>query len=590
MTKPSTLSVPAVSSYFSPTILGRGKGYVKKFAIFEAFVIGDNIKARCKGSYRNSYEVKATIQNGTIISSRCSCPVGDGGRCKHIAALLLTYIERPGDFKIVDEQETDLSRRSKEELVELIGKMLARHPDLERLAYMPRPKAGEVSTMEEYERQLEEYKSQAVSEVINCGDEYGASMELATALEQIEHVGDRLFDAKDVAGAAAVFEGVCKAITENYKDCIHDEEGEIADVVNECLENLASCFTRCKGQNDELRTRILKVLYDMHEWNIRSGGYGIGDDVPRLLIDHATEDEMKRVSDWAWTLLKDSDSSDWAKEHIAQFILLINGDNLDDATYLDLCELGKDSVAKVKRLLKIGRLNDAEKEARDAHAWHLVRMGDLFEAAGEEETIEKIMKVHLKRDADSRLADWLKKYYDRKRRPSDALAMAQAAFLAAPSIEGYGEVRRLSNQQRDWSERRPELLRELNGRGNSDLLARIHMQEGEWEDAISIAKKSQGCGRYSSLCEEIAEAIEKERPEQAIALFLQRAEELIGWRGRDNYRQAAAMYTHVSNIYDRLGKWGEWEKILDGILAKNDRLRALKQEIESAGLIRTVMR
>ncbi len=589
MTKRHSISASSIASYFSPTILGRGKGYVQKYAIFEAFIIGNILKARCKGSYRNSYEVKVTMQNGNIASSRCSCPVGDSGRCKHVAALLLTFLERPGDFKIVNEEETDLSKRSKEELIDLIEKMLARHPDLERLTYMPRPKAGDVSTMEEYERQLEEYKSQAVSEVINCGGEYGASMELATALGQIQHIGDRLLDAKDVAGAAAVFEGICKGVTENYKDCIYDEEGEVADTVNECTEKLASCFVRCREKSNDLRKRLLRVLYEIYEWDIRYGGVGIGDDVPRLLIDHATEIEIQHVADWAWTLLEDSDN-DWVKQHIAEFILQMSGDSLDDETYLELCELGKDSVAKVKRLLNIGRLNDAEKEARNANPWHLVRMGDVFVEAGEEETIEQVMKAHLKRDADSHLANWLKKYYDGKRRPADALAMAQEAFLAAPGIEGYEEMRRLSKQQENWEARRQELLKKLGVRGNNDLLARIHMREGEWDDAIAIAKKSQGWGRYSSLREELAEALEKERPEQAIELFLQCAEELIGWRGRDNYRQAAAIYTHVSNLYDRLGKWAEWEKLFDDILARNDRLRALKQELEEAGLVRTVTR
>ena len=136
--KRPTISELAISSCFSPTILGRGRGYVQKYAIFEAFAIGNNLKARCKGSYRNSYEVKATIQNGNISTSHCSCPVGDGGRCKHVVALLLTYIEQPGDFRNVDEKETDLRSRSKEELIDLIEKMLARHPDLERLAFLPR--------------------------------------------------------------------------------------------------------------------------------------------------------------------------------------------------------------------------------------------------------------------------------------------------------------------------------------------------------------------------------------------------------------------------------------------------------------------
>ena len=59
--------------------------------------------------------------------------MGGGGRCKHVAALLFTYLNRPREFRDVEELDTTLEKRTKDELIILIKQMLARQPELEMI-------------------------------------------------------------------------------------------------------------------------------------------------------------------------------------------------------------------------------------------------------------------------------------------------------------------------------------------------------------------------------------------------------------------------------------------------------------------------
>ena len=77
--------------------------------------------------------MQVTLGQAGIVTGGCSCPVGFGGRCKHAAALLLTWLHRPDAFLEVEELEARLDRRSKPELVALLRRAINRYPDLEEL-------------------------------------------------------------------------------------------------------------------------------------------------------------------------------------------------------------------------------------------------------------------------------------------------------------------------------------------------------------------------------------------------------------------------------------------------------------------------
>ena len=71
-----------------------------------------------------AYYVQATLGAQGIVAADCSCPVGEGGRCKHVAALLLIWQANPGEFVEMEELDASLERRSKAELIALVKQML----------------------------------------------------------------------------------------------------------------------------------------------------------------------------------------------------------------------------------------------------------------------------------------------------------------------------------------------------------------------------------------------------------------------------------------------------------------------------------
>src|SRR5690349_5994313 len=114
-----------------------GKRYFDDGAIFQERRRGTTLEARCQGSRDEAYRVHVTFKGQNIQHAECSCPVGDGGRCKHVAALPLTWRARPEAFREAEDLDAALGRRSKEELIALVRQMLRREPDLESLLELP---------------------------------------------------------------------------------------------------------------------------------------------------------------------------------------------------------------------------------------------------------------------------------------------------------------------------------------------------------------------------------------------------------------------------------------------------------------------
>jgi uncharacterized Zn finger protein len=70
----------------------RGYRYFEDGAISDAQRQGMTLKGYCEDSRPQPYRVRVTFVPDGISEAHCSCPVGGGGRCKHVAALLFTYL------------------------------------------------------------------------------------------------------------------------------------------------------------------------------------------------------------------------------------------------------------------------------------------------------------------------------------------------------------------------------------------------------------------------------------------------------------------------------------------------------------------
>ena len=121
----SALRVLATAETFS-----RGEEYYGNGAVSDLQRRGETLLARVAGSQYEPYRVTVEFGEGGIVSARCTCPYDWGGYCKHIVATLLAYVRDPEQVEERPTVETLLAGLDAELLRDLLGDLLAGHPDL----------------------------------------------------------------------------------------------------------------------------------------------------------------------------------------------------------------------------------------------------------------------------------------------------------------------------------------------------------------------------------------------------------------------------------------------------------------------------
>jgi uncharacterized Zn finger protein len=131
------ISKSIIAQWTDNAYFQRGQKYFEQGAIYEQRIQGMKIKSKCSGSQAPFYRQEVLFDSKGIKSAQCSCPVGDGGHCKHTVALLLTWVNDPNSFQEIEAIDIVLEKLSKPELIILIKQMIEQEPDLESLLELP---------------------------------------------------------------------------------------------------------------------------------------------------------------------------------------------------------------------------------------------------------------------------------------------------------------------------------------------------------------------------------------------------------------------------------------------------------------------
>jgi uncharacterized Zn finger protein len=559
--------------------LALGERYFQGGAVFNTRLQGRTLKARCQGSRDEAYRVEVTLGDKGVAEADCSCPVGGGGHCKHVAAVLLAWRHDPDEFTEVEELDQALGRRSKEELIALIKQMLRRQSDLELLLDMPLPgaaPAGAAATPEAYRRQAEAaFHGQD-------GYEWGAAAAVADDPQAVKEVGDDFLRREDHAGAAAVYMGILAAVLDNYQT-VHDEEGDLHGVVGDCAEGLGGCLD---AETDPARREaILRALFELMCFDIDQGGIALSDRAPDL-DEHATQAERRTLAGWVREAM--AHSRDWSRQALGGWLLDLEGDTLDDEAFLRVCRETGRTHDLVGRLLHLGRLEEAVAEAERASDWELLNLADLFVSRRHGDVAERLILERSRTSPDTRLLEWLKKRAIEHKDPAAALELAEKIFRAQPSLERYKEIRKLAKKGGRWDELRPRLLGFLKEKGHAYVLIPVYLEEGEIDRALEAVKPGRpaayGYGYGYGMALDVAKAAEKTRPEAALEIYRRQAEGLINQRGRGAYQQACTFLKKVRALYRRLDKDEDWTRYVGRLREQHRSLRALQEELTKAKL------
>src|SRR5262245_54895728 len=90
-----------------------GQSYYRNGRLLDLRREGETLKGRCRGQSGGPYRMRATLKDGAVVEADCSCPVGDGGHCKHVAAMLIAWQQEPESYRAGDDLDTTLGRLDK---------------------------------------------------------------------------------------------------------------------------------------------------------------------------------------------------------------------------------------------------------------------------------------------------------------------------------------------------------------------------------------------------------------------------------------------------------------------------------------------
>jgi uncharacterized Zn finger protein len=574
------ISEQDIRAWTGDTYFKRGLSYFNGGAIFQAQRQGTTLKARCEGSGDEAYWVSAVVEKSSIRGSDCSCPVGPS--CKHVAALLLTWLRKPQEFEETEPPEDILRRLSQEELIQLTLKMLKLQPSLETLLIAKSAQRGSKAVnAETIHRQIHAVFRQN-------GYDYGASSSIADNLQTWLENAREYQAAEDWPAVMTICSLLAQEISENIGAMEDgDEGGDLSVLGDESVAVLGECLDPLQ-QDPEQRQALLRALFDLYYHDLGEGGML---EQPYLILTRqTTEDDAELLGQWLRVALnKLSVDDDWKRQSCARLLLELQGERMDEAERIQICRQYGLVEEAIRRMLSAGKIEAAVEDWRRMDERWFVHAAAWFVEAGHAELAEHEMRRQLdlwtkdreKQRQLPRLWDWLLKSAEQREDAAEAVLWSEKRFRDSPSLERYQKLQQWSRRAGTWDTLRPQLLDALRGQpSESDTLVEIHLAEQEVAEALRlIENKEHSFHRLA-----VAKAAEADYPEQAMGLYLKQAEAEIRHRQRQHYAAAAGHLAQIRRLCQKLGKEAEWQRLIRDLREKYRALRALREELDRAGL------
>ena len=138
----------------------RGLEYFHDGAIGDPILHGYTLSGTCEGTDIDPYHVTVELMPTGISSAYCSCPYDWEGDCKHIVALLLTYVDTPDTILSLEPLFATLEAQPKSSLLQIISELLKYAPELAPIvqAYSDTPgtlqESGSLPLVAVYQQQI----------------------------------------------------------------------------------------------------------------------------------------------------------------------------------------------------------------------------------------------------------------------------------------------------------------------------------------------------------------------------------------------------------------------------------------------------
>ncbi len=273
----STVRALATAQSFS-----RGQELYRAGAISNAAVQGNVLTAYCEGTLEPFYRVRVVLDEAGVSEANCSCEYDYGGYCKHVIALLLTFIHKPKSFAARQAPAELLANLSREDLVTLVQKVLEREPELyDWIQTMTAAPAGEKTSKPRKKKiDAEVYRRQARNVLhsldgVRASEAYWGMGGLADGLREIQASAQKFLDANDPDSALTILLALVEEVVNGRAyEYLDDSNGELGDFLNGMGLPLAEAILSVEMsavQREQLAQKLKKWERELSDYGMEEG-------------------------------------------------------------------------------------------------------------------------------------------------------------------------------------------------------------------------------------------------------------------------------------------------------------------------------
>ena len=218
----------------------RGLEYFHAGAIGNPVLQDWTLSARCQGSLPGPYRTSVELMPTGIAATRCSCPYDAAGDCKHIVALLLTYIEAPETICRIDDLLATLALKPKSSLLQIISELLKRDPELVPIVQVDADvpdtphHLGQLRLVEVYKERIDQIFGSGFLEQHQLRDVLVQLEKLVQHTQSLAQVGETEF-------ALAILHALIHQSVVRYADTL--QKGELPQFVSKCTKAFVQIAT-----------------------------------------------------------------------------------------------------------------------------------------------------------------------------------------------------------------------------------------------------------------------------------------------------------------------------------------------------------
>jgi uncharacterized Zn finger protein len=561
-----TLTDSIISSGTSPKVFERGEDLYKRDALSNLAIQENVLFGDCEGTEKPFYQIKVELDKYGIKGVNCTCASVGNGYCKHTVAVLLAYVYEPESFTVRQTPQELLASQSKEQLLDLIAKLLKEKPELYKWFEANLNLSPEIiKKARKTEVNIDSYRRRIRTAVlrINTGKYGQYDDELDEELDNTENSAIKFLESGDAESACQIMLTLFEENVNSF-DYIDDSDGDHGDYLDRAAVLFAEMLLSLKS--DEEREEYIDDIDRLYD---HFSDYG----VEGLQIALAAAE-----NGWA-------ENADFPADDFEQF-QAIKLNILDrqgkDEEFLKLALATDAHLRYAIKLVELQRVDEAFEYAMK----HFYKTDDALKMAKLlrefnflDYSLQIAEKGVLFEGSKQFLAEWLAPIQETLGKNDDALQSWILVFNEKPSLTLYQKLQNMSGA--NWGNLQPGLMQSLkSGYWDKRALAEILLYEKNWDEALKLGNEKNN-PYYGDVTNIVADGLIKHRPEWVVEISQKNFDELVRETKSKYYPKAVKWLQKAKLAYQELDKTNEWKTYLADTREIYKRRPSLISELKS---------